>query len=102
MGVIAEFGISVGSEVWSGSVIDRQVNSGVRTSVGRVIFSGVGSDVDGKITSLMIHLKKSCKEGSEYGKIDGLLNWMPPGKYYITVLVSSIIVVDGEVHISKV
>ena len=46
-GVSDEVGIGVGNGVESVSVIDRDVKYGVRTSVGRVIVSGIGRDVGG-------------------------------------------------------
>ena len=49
----------------------------------------------------MIHLMEYWKDGIEYGKLDGLLDGMSLGQEDGTVLVSEVIVVDGEVNMSN-
>ena len=50
----------------------------------------------------MIHSMKSCKYVTAHGKLDGLLDVLLLEQEDGTVMISTVIVIDDEVHISKV
>ena len=52
-----------------------------------------------EIASLIIHSMEYLKDGTANGNLDDLLYRMLLGKKYGTVLIPSVIVVDGEVHL---